>query len=282
MKYVDSFNTKQTRRSREDDMEKAKRIKPVRWTAHILLPIVLLSILFSFIGLVFGEWTFRFVLAGLLATAALIELITLLRTRNPVYFIPLIFYTTDALVFYLPPTIHPAATIIIASTALISFILLMIVLFTRKLKWRYREVLEMAARSVTQTADGFTDRPYPAGKQEYTEEEIRGFAKFLLKYAIAYPIIESDRIVLLIPENMFLYIMGFRRGYENGSYIAFDFQGSVSVKIAQKDYRKYNDELTFDRLCGSFAALFIEFLNAYRTGEARLIVRKMNDLKFVA
>ena len=263
-------------------MEHAKRIKPINWISHILIPIIFLSILFSFIGLAFGEWTFRFILAGLLATAALIELVTLLRTRNPIYFIPLIFYSADALVFYLPSTIHPTATIIIAGTALIFFLLLIAALFTRKLKWRYREVLEMAARSVTQAADGFTDRPYPAGKQDYNEEEIRGFAQFLLKYAIAFPVIESDRIVLLIPENMFLYIMGLKRDYTDGTYISFDFEGNVSVRIAQKDYRKYTDELTFDQLCGSFANLFIEFLDLYKRADTLQIISRMNALKFVA
>lgn len=263
-------------------MEDAKEIKPVSWIVHILVPIILLSGLFSLIGLVYGEWTFRFVLAGLLATAAFIELITLLRTRNPVYLIPLIFYAADALVFYLPPAAPPVVTIVVAGTALLSFILLLIALFTRRLKWRYREVLEMAAGSVTGTADGFTNRPYPAGQVDSTLDDIRDFARFLLKHAVAFPVFEPDRVILLIPNNMFLCIMGLKRGYSGGTYVSFDSQGNVTVKIARKDYERYTDELTFDQLCGSFAALFLDFLKLYQAGDAGKIIARLNALKFVA
>ena len=262
-------------------MEDAKRIRPVSWFVHIAIPVFGLGIVFILIGTILGELTFRLVLACLLSAAAAIELITLVRTRNPVYLIPLMFYSADALVFFLPHGTSPILTIPLVGLALLFFILSMAALFTRRLKWRYREVLELAARSVSESADGFTARPFPAGKSDYTKEDLYRFSRFLRKYVIAYPFFEEDRVVWVVPENMFYYLTGLRRDYRRSTHIALDFEGNITVQITEKDYKKYTDELTFDQLCSSFGHLFVEFLTLYKRGDEKQIIQRMNALRFV-
>lgn len=144
------------------------------------------------------------------------------------------------------------------------FIAEILVLSSKRINWRYREILELAAKPVDESADGFTPRPFPAGEAQYTKEEIIGFTKFMIKHVIAYPFAEESRVVLVVPENMFAYMLLLKRGYEKDTYVTFDFRGNVSVNIAKKDYRKYKEEFTFDQLCSSLGNLFIEFLELYQ------------------
>ena len=42
-------------------------------------------------------------------------------------------------------------------------------------------------------------------------------------------------------------VLGFHQGYENTTWISFDYEGNVSVNISQKDYLKYKENLTFNQ-----------------------------------
>jgi len=66
--------------------------------------------------------------------------------------------------------------------------------FTKRLKWRIRELLELAAAPVSETTNGFTPRPRPLGKVEYSKFELMEFAAFALRNHIAIPYHESDRV----------------------------------------------------------------------------------------
>jgi hypothetical protein len=150
----------------------------------------------------------------------------------------------------------------------------------RKLKWRREEILELAARPVEDSLDGFTSRPYPSGKAQYSPAEIAGFSRFLLRHLMAVPYVEAERVVYAITGRPIEHMLGIRRRYDRDSWVAFDGQGNVTVSICKNDYMHYQDEYTFDRLCQSLAALFIEFLDLYRQGKGSVVVRKLNELRF--
>jgi len=209
---------------------------------------------------------------------ALIHFFTLLRTKNKNYLITTLFYLFMT-PFFLTVDNSPWEAIF-ASLSGIFFILFMYLLITRKIKWRYTEILELAARPVNEADNGFTARPFPAGEAKYTREEINGFAKFLLQQTIAFPYFEESRIVLVVPANMFKHILFFKRDYEREIYVAFDFEGNISVNIPKKDYRKFKEELTFDQLCRSLGNLFREFLAQYQKGEKGRIIERLNALRF--
>jgi hypothetical protein len=163
---------------------------------------------------------------------------------------------------------------------LASTVWLLYLVFTRKAKWKGREVFELASMSIEPQSDGFTERPHPAGRTEYSMNELIGFAEFLRKNLIAMPYPEENRIVF-VPvkmEDEFGYIFNQGKFRQNRSWIGFDFQGNVTVNVSKKDYIGYKEELSFDQLCENLGRLFIEFMKYYRKGEADRILYKLNEL----
>ena len=163
---------------------------------------------------------------------------------------------------------------------LASTVWLFYLVFTRRAKWKGREVFELASLSIEPQPDGFTERPHPAGKTEYTRLELTGFAEFLKKNLVAMPYFEENRIVF-VPVKMeeeFGYIFNPAKFRESRSWVAFDFQGNVTVNVSKRDYIGYKEELSFDQLCDSLGKLFIEFMKYYRKGEAERILYKLNEL----
>jgi hypothetical protein len=150
---------------------------------------------------------------------------------------------------------------------------------SRKLKWRRDELLELAAQPVDTVTNGYTSRPQPAGKVESDKNLIINFADFVLKNLIAVPYIENERVVFVITERYRKHITNLLTDYTGESYVAFDFDGSVSVNITKQDYLKYKDELSFDKLCSSMGDLFISFFEKYRKKEESRIIDSMNELK---
>jgi len=163
---------------------------------------------------------------------------------------------------------------------LASTVWLLYLVFTRKAKWKGREVFELASMSIEPQPDGFTERPHPAGRTEYSMNELTGFAEFLRKNLIAMPYPEENRTVF-VPvkmEDEFGYLFNPKKFRQNRSWIGFDFQGNVTVNVSKEDYIGYKEELSFDQLCENLGKLFIEFMKYYRKGEADRILYKLNEL----
>jgi len=79
-------------------------------------------------------------------------------------------------------------------------------------------------------------------------------------------------------DDEFGYLFRPEKFRQSRSWIAFDFQGYVTVNISRRDYLDYKEELSFDQLCDNLGKLFIKFLEYYRKGEAERIVYKLNEL----
>jgi hypothetical protein len=152
---------------------------------------------------------------------------------------------------------------------------------TRKYKWRGREILELAAAPVDEPGDGFTERPRPSGKIEYSKGELLGFAQFALKNLIAMPFIDTNRVIL-IPATLlraYLHLFGLRPDLSRDTWVSLDFEGRVSVNISKKDYYNYTENLSFDQLCESLGNVFVEFLEMYKKGEAVRIIDRLNAIR---
>jgi len=261
-------------------MTEASKLKPVH-TERQILGIVLVSLgtlaIFIAVGAMFGEPLLDRFIAVLMALAAWFDLLILIRTRNPAYLAAFgwqalmavrLMTRTENRTFL---TIYAVAVILLAG-------IFFAAAARKRTKWRYREVLELAARPVTATRNGYTDRPYPSGRADYTMEELQGFARFLQKRMIALPYFEKNRIVLQI-EPSFWHLFYLRYGYEGCTHVAFDDTGRISVYISEKSYRKYKDELSFDALCRAMGRLFVDFLELYRRESGAGIIERMNGLK---
>ena len=89
-------------------------------------------------------------------------------------------------------------------TSAILFVFAMILLVwlvylnvTRKLKWRGREILELAAQNITDTYNNHTERPLPTGNVDFSREELYNFSKFFEKNLLGLTYKEDNRIVFM-------------------------------------------------------------------------------------
>ena len=140
-----------------------------------------------------------------------------------------------------------------------------------------RSVLELAGQEVATVEDGFSGRPYPAGKLDYSVEEIRTFANILDRFFIASTIIDKERAIIVFTHGLYNYFS--RPKLQNSTYVEFDYSGNMSVHIAKKDYEKYKEELTFDELCKALGELVIKFFELYKEGKEDEILRMLKGVK---
>lgn len=144
-----------------------------------------------------------------------------------------------------------------------------------KLSSHYRKILEVAAKPVEKTADGFTPRPLLAGTISFAQKEISGFARFLKKHRIAVPYVDRNGILLAIKDHNRFWFG--RPNERKDTYVSFNNDGTVAVNIARKDYQKYKEEYTFDELCLSLGALFKRFLEYYKQGKESKILTELKN-----
>lgn len=215
-------------------------------------------------------------------SAAILTGIMYIRTRNN-YFLPGIAGHLIATPFLIMLALgmYPAyKTIIILLVMLMLAFHTLMILFTlqKKTKWRSREVLELAATPVGEFTNGYTNRPMQAGKANYSIDELLSFSKFIRQHLIAIPLREKERIIFII-NIPWGAMVSFNSRYLDRSYVAFDFEGNISVNISQQDYFLYKDRLAFDQLCTSMGQLFIGFMEHFQRGETSIIIDQFNALK---
>jgi hypothetical protein len=237
--------------------------------------LLILSIMIGFYGLFYVYAFFRTWNANLLIiTGECAFLVTMLAMiyRNPIdaggRFIPGPFDKVEYALAYL------AGLIFFGSV-------LAFLTFTRRLKWRGREIFELAAEPVEEIDNSYTSRPRPVGRIDYDLHQLRGFARFCSRHLIALPYITSKNITLVIIKNSdeFPRLLGLGGDYRDASWVNFDANGELSIHIAQKDYLDYREPLAFDQLCHSLGQVFVDFLNLYHKGEGIRVIDRMDDLK---
>jgi len=264
-------------------MYNIQKLKPDRNWYGLLLPFAVLAI-----GALFGflfslEAAFYFI-AVFFWIYALYSFLTFIRTRNPGFIVVALYQiTVGTMAFLMPERIGGPRDpeIIFLAFLILFFLVWIIILFiTKKMKWRGREILEMAAGPVEDTGSGYTTRPLPAGKTEFTQKQIKQFTQFAMRHLIAVPYVGKDKVVFVpvIAGREFTFIMGLKNDYTDETWVAFDSNGDVSVNISHRDYLNYNEELSFDQLCESLGNLFIDFVEMFQRGEGTRVIDRMNNV----
>ncbi|RLD77305.1 MAG: hypothetical protein DRJ15_13795, partial [Bacteroidetes bacterium] len=233
-------------------------------------------------------WGLLGITAGLIFIAiaygvyALLSLAYSFRTSNPWFLAPFVFQLTMVLFALIAPKVGVFAVSEASFKPLflilfVEFAVLVYIMSTKKLRWRGREILELAAMNVDDTTNGFTERPRPLGKIDCSKNELAGFTLFIKRSLIAWPIHETNRIVLvpITTGDEYRLPLGFSSDYSESTWIAIDNDGNVQAQISKKDYLKYKETLAFDQLVESLGELFIDFFEKYNNGEG---VRIMYDL----
>lgn len=268
-------------------MSLIRKLKPDTRITGAAVPLSMLPI-FGLAALIFGLPVGMRVLMAMIAAFGLYYLFVFLRTGNaPHLFVAIYAAFLTGMVFVGETYIrvqrfdNPEYGLAYF-TGLIFFSGGMIYLFfTRKIKWRGREVLELAAEPVEESGNGYTARPRPVGRVEFSPEQLRGFARFAARNLIALPY-ETSKNLTLVPVRMgeeYGRLLGLSGDFRDATWVNFDFGGEVSVHIARGDYLDYREPLAFDALCNSLGQLFIEFFDLYQKGEGVRIIDRMNDLR---
>ncbi len=260
-------------------METKSKLKPLDENGPLvglILGIAMIAV-FGIIWNLYGEYTVDKIAGILLGIAGAFNFWVFYRTKNSGYFIFSLWQVSMTL-----RLLFDFQNPLLVTFYRIEIILLLIIFFymiyKKKLKGYYKSILELAAKPVDGIEDGFTSRPYPIGKIEYSPHDIIRFGSFCAKNLIAMPYQEGDKIILVISINISNDILFARKDYLKTTYVSFDQEGKVEVNIARKDYEKYKDELTFDHLCSSLGELFIEFLNLFRDNKSGDILIRLNSI----
>ena len=135
-----------------------------------------------------------------------------------------------------------------------------------------RRIFELAAGQIEDTANGFTERPFVAGKVEHTWEDILAFVRFLDGSHIAKLRVESDIVRLLFSLSVSPLS---NPQLDKISHISFDSNSNMIVQISKSDYRKYKEQLTFDQLCAALANMFKRFLQYSCEGREQRIISEL-------
>jgi hypothetical protein len=248
-----------------------------------LVPAMVTLVSIAIVWIVLGReaafrWTF---LAFVLFTA--LAAIAWYRTRSLGYLASLLYLAACALMLAVRIGLIPGQREVAPAFAILlmaSIIFLLFMLLTKQVKWRGRDILELAAYSVNETAEGYTGRPHPVGKVEFTRHEILDFAAFARRKLIAMTYVEPDRVVF-VPVKMgseFGHLYKRDNNYRAETWVAFDRDGNVSVNISEQDYHTYTEDLDFDQLCRSLANVFIEFLDLHSKGNEVRIMDRMDAM----
>ena len=262
-------------------MEKAFRLKPESWFLQIGIPVIILTLIAAALYIIFGEITMQTILTCVFLLAAGLHILFLVRMKNRAHLVPLVFYLSGAATFLSIPLQQPYLTATLATAAAIFFVFFIWTLKSRKIKWRYREMLELAARSVRTAEGGFSTRPFPAGRIQAQPKELADFGKFLKKFALAYPLDRENKLILIIPRDWMPFLFGFNTKHLNATYVTIGRDGALTVNIAEKDYHLYQQNFTFDQLNAALGNLFMDLFQLYQQGKTLKIIERMDELRFV-
>ncbi|PWB56406.1 MAG: hypothetical protein C3F13_02390 [Anaerolineales bacterium] len=273
-------------------MSLTRKLKPDRNVTGPLIPLGMIAI-FGLTSLIFGVPVGMYITAGMISLFSLYSLYVFLRTRNLPQLVIFVYSAFLVFVFVVAAgkisvgniTGNPFNSLEFAMAYFFTLMFFSFVIVylaaTRKAKWRGREIFELAAEPVEKTGNGYTSRPRPVGKVEYSPQQIRQFAKFCGRNLIALPYLSSKNTTL-VPIKMgdeYGRVLGLAGDFRDASWVNFDVDGEVSVHIAQKDYLDYREPLAFDQLCNSFGQVFIDFFELVNRGEGIRAVDRMDDLK---
>jgi hypothetical protein len=177
---------------------------------------------------------------------------------------------------------HPSP-VFIALYAIVFIILVLFIIIHWKVLYgqerfeiNSRRLFRLAVELIRETGNGFTERPFSAGKIDFTKEELQDFARFIDGKYVAKSFHFEDKIVFAFSMNKSLVTL---EDPKEVSHVTFELNGNIIVSISEKDYREYVATFNFDRLCESMANVFRRFLGYYRQGMENRIITELKTAR---
>ncbi len=184
-----------------------RKLKPDLSIGGWIVPLIMIALL-GISLLVFGYQRGMYALSALIWLYAVYSLFVFFRTRNIEHLVLCAFQIfLGWMSFQLPSYVgtsrnEPLNYIVAFALGLLCFSVLIIFLqLTKRLKWRGSEVFEMAAEPVEKAGNGYTARPRPIGKVDFTRQELLAFRNFCARNLIAVTYM-SPRQVIFVPVRM--------------------------------------------------------------------------------
>ena len=265
-------------------METSRKLKPDRSISGPMQPVIVLTV-FGISYFIFGRFTALYILSGFYLIYFLASLYLFARVKNFYYLLPGIFQILTAVFIVINPkgplSIDPQVFKGFVIVYICSIFMAIYSLISKKLKWRGREILELAAQNVQVNPESYTERPRPAGKIDVSRNELFGFAGYYRHNLLGITKREHSKVIFL-PVRMnqfenFLFNPGFN--YRDKTHVTFDFDGNVSTFISKKDYLEYKEDLSFDHLSKSLGDLYLDFFHLYQKGEEVRIMDQLNEVR---
>ena len=254
-----------------------------------LLPGIFSAIIFVLIAIIWGPQPAFYVLGSIIISYALFIFYAYYRTRHRGTLVSTIYMLTyGSLLLSIAPHMiigsrinFPLESKVLLVLTILFFWWLLYLNFTRKLKWRGREILELAAYNIEQTNGNFTERPLPTGKVDFSKNDLEEFARFFERKLLGLVYREDSRIVFmpLKYKNEYFALFNPNYNYHEKTWVAISYNGNVSVNISKKDYLDYREDLAFDQLCNSLNDVMIDFIELFIDGKEVRIIDKMDNLR---
>lgn len=252
------------------------------------LPALISIIIFISISIIWDVSTGFYVLGSIMLFYSLLILYSFYRTRNWGSLLSTIYMILyGSLLLSMAPNViigeriyFSTSSIVLLIATILIFDCLLYLNFKRKLKWRGKEILELAAMNVEEAKNNFTERPLPTGIVNFSRNHLEAFARFFQKRLLGLCYFEETRIVFmpLKYKNEYFALFNPNYNYHEKTWIAFNDNGKVSVNVSKADYLDYKEDLDFEQLCNSLNDLMIEFINLHIDGREIRIIDKLDNL----
>jgi hypothetical protein len=169
----------------------------------------------------------------------------------------------------------PLALAHILSLVIVNLFLMPRFMKSLTLEKNARKIFKLSAEMVYGMSNGFTDRPFYAGKGNFNEQEMIGFARFL-----------SGKNIVQYKVTPQMVDLGFSMGrspladktFSRISHISFSHNGEILVHVSKQDYKMYRNQLTFDQLCLALSNLFRQFFGYYKNGNEERIITELKSV----
>lgn len=189
--------------------------------------------------------------------------------------------TTAQVSFVFPDSDYPGIFKIIYFISFIIIILFVLINWNsfyshERFEINSRRLFRLASERIYKTDNGYTDRPFSGGRVECTRDELLGYARFLHGNYIVRSFYYESYVCLSFSMNTSLVVIN--EGKEV-SHVIIGFDGGITVKISDRDYRDYRERLSFDQLCASLADIFTRFLEYYKKGLESRIITELKSAK---